>query len=170
MTPVMSLLLFAACGGDEKPAPKPDPKPTVEAPKPPPAPVEKPFADLSDDEKHAKLMEVGKEVYLNSTLACQTCHGAEGKGQEGVYPPLVGQKEHMGDCLKHAAIVIYGMNGPLTVDGVEYNGVMTPQGALLDDMQIAAVISYERMSWGNDYGYCMPEVVAEARTNNPLAK
>ena len=69
----------------------------------------------------------------------------------------------MGDCAKHAGIVIHGLQGELVVDGTTYNGVMTAQGAMLNDLQIAAVITYERQSWGNDFGYCFPKDVAGAR-------
>ena len=54
-------------------------------------------------------------------------------------------------------------SGEIEVDGQKYNGVMTPQGDMLDDLQIAAVITYERLSWGNDYGACMPNDVKAAR-------
>ena len=69
----------------------------------------------------------------------------------------------MGDCQKHAGMVINGLNGEIVVDGVTYNGVMTPQGELLDDLKIAAVLTYERNSWGNDFGDCSPADVAKAR-------
>lgn len=171
-TMIIALFGLGACGGsDPQPAPKPAapaPKPEVK-PEPPPEPKKpaKPFAEMSDEEKHTYLMEKGKDVYLNSSLACTTCHGAEGKGTKGVFPPLVGAKDHMGDCVNHAAIVIYGMEGEIEVDGTKYNGVMTPQGAMLDDDQIAAVITYERNSWGNDYGDCTPADVAKAREKDP---
>lgn len=164
------LLGLVACGGGTptpEPAPAPAPAPAPE-PAPAPAPVEKDFASMTEDEQHTMLMEKGKEVYLNSALACKTCHQEDGKGQAGVFPPLVGQKDHMGDCVKHAAIVIYGMSGELVVDGVTYNGVMTPQGTMLNDLEIAAVTSYERNSWGNDYGWCSPADAAAAREKNPL--
>lgn len=168
----MQTLLFTllACGGAD---PKPAPKPVAEAPKPapPPAPVappEKSWDEIADGDKHDFLMTKGKDVYLNSTLACSTCHGAEGVGQSGVFPPLVGTKDLMGDCVRHAAIVVYGLQGEIEVAGVKYNGVMTPQGAMLDDTQIAAVITYERNSWGNDYGDCTPDDVKKARESNPL--
>ena len=68
----------------------------------------------------------------------------DGKGTPPAFPPLVGQKDMMGDCVNHAAIVIYGLQGEIVVDGQTYNGVMTPQGDMLDDLQIAAVATYER--------------------------
>ncbi|MEZ4317316.1 MAG: cytochrome c [Myxococcota bacterium] len=170
-TMMLATLLAVGCGGAEE-TPKPAPEaPKVAEPKPEPAPApepEKDFGTMSEEEQHAFLMKKGEEVYLNSSLACKTCHQEDGKGQAGVFPPLVGQKDHMGDCVKHAAIVIYGLQGELVVDGTTYNGAMTPQGTMLNDVEIASVISYERQSWGNDYGFCSPDDVKKARENNPL--
>jgi mono/diheme cytochrome c family protein len=121
---------------------------------------------LSPKEQKAELMKQGKKVYETGGkkgLACVTCHQANGKGTPGAFPPLVGQKDHMGDCASHAAMIINGLTGEIEVDGVKYNGVMTPQGAMMDDMEIASAITYVRNSWGNDYGHCMPEQVAKAR-------
>ena len=168
--------VLLACGGSEPaPAPKPAPakaektkkaEPKKEAKKEEPKEEKVDLSKLSDDEKKAKLMEIGEKVYKtggSKGLACNTCHQDNGQGVPGAFPPLVGQKDHMGDCKKHAGIVINGLQGELEVDGVTYNGVMTPQGDLLSDLEIAAVITYERLSWGNDYGVCMPGAVAAAR-------
>jgi len=175
------IVLLAGCGGGQEEAPRKQPTPT---PAPPPpaeqapaeqapadaapaeeAAAEPDFASMSEEDQHAFLLKLGEEVYKSGAggIACMTCHMENGQGTPGAFPPLVGQKEHMGDCVKHAGIVIHGMTGELVVDGVTYNGVMTPQGDLLDDLKIAAVISYERNSWGNDYGFCKPEDVAKAR-------
>ena len=163
--------LLAACGGSE-PAPAPEPAPAKVEKK---AKAEKKaepkeekvdLTTLSPEEQKAKLMEIGEKVYKTGGkkgLACNTCHQDNGKGVPGAFPPLAGQKDHMGDCAKHAGIVINGLQGEIEVDGVTYNGVMTPQGDLLTDLEIAAVITYERFSWGNDFGVCMPEQVAAAR-------
>lgn len=170
-------LLLAACGGSETPAPAPAPAPAekAEAPKPAPEPKEDPvkklndeYAALTDDAaKHDWLMKAGENVYKtggNGGIACMTCHMENGEGTKGAFPPLKGQKDHMGDCVKHAGIVINGMTGEIEVDGVKYNSVMTPQGTMLSDIEIAAVMTYERHSWGNDFGDCSPEDVAKART------
>lgn len=179
-TLIATLILLAGCGGGGQqeaprqapaPTPAPTPAPAEQAPaeQPPaeeaPAAAEPDFASMSEEDQQAFLMKLGEEVYKTGGggIACITCHMENGQGTPGAFPPLVGQKEHMGDCVHHAGLVINGMSGELVVDGVTYNGVMTPQGDLLNDMQIAAVISYERQSWGNDYGFCKPEDVAKAR-------
>jgi nitrite reductase (NO-forming) len=152
---VSLLALAIGCGGSEPPKPAPTP----DKPKGPD------FDEMSDDEKKAHLMKLGEEVYKtggSGGLACVTCHQANGEGLPPSFPPLKGAKEWMADCSKHAGYVINGLQGEIEVAGVKYNGVMPAQGNL-SDLEIAAVISYERMSWGNDYGLCMPEVVAAAR-------
>jgi mono/diheme cytochrome c family protein len=120
---------------------------------------------MSEPDRQAFLMKLGEKVYKTGDggVACVTCHGPEGKGTPGAFPPLVGQKDHMKDCVTHAGYVLRGLTGEMVVDGVTYNGVMTPQADLLNDLQIAAVMSFERHSWGNDYGWCSPADVATAR-------
>ena len=170
-----AVLMFAlaACGG-EAPPPAPEPAPAPAPPPPPPEPKEDPiaklnaeFAALADDAaRHGWLMKTGEAVYKsggNGGIACTTCHMENGEGTKGAFPPLKGQKDHMGDCVKHATYVIKGLTGELVVDGVTYNGVMTPQGELLSDIEIAAVLTYERNTWGNAFGDCKPEDVAAAR-------
>jgi hypothetical protein len=69
----------------------------------------------------------------------------------------------MGDCAKHATTILDGLQGELVVDDVTYNGVMVPQRELLTDLEIASVMTYERSSWGNDFGACLPSDVAALR-------
>ena len=169
------LLGLMACSGGETstpaPVPAPTPAPAPAPAPPPPAPVaddlpkDKDLTTLSEDERKAFLMKLGEKVFKTGDggVACMTCHGEEGKGTPGAFPPLVGQKDLMGDCKHHATIVLNGMQGEITVDGQKYNGVMVPQAAFLNDLQIAAVISYERNSWGNSFGFCAPEDVKAAR-------
>ena len=122
---------------------------------------------LSPEELHGFLMKLGEKVYTTGDggIACTTCHGADGKGTVGAFPPLAGQKEFMGDCRNHASLVVKGLSGEITVAGQKYNSVMLPQGDALNDLQIAAVITYERNSWGNGFGDCKPEDVKAARGN-----
>lgn len=172
-----------ACGGGDKPAPKADdkvaepvkteeaaemeePAKTEEAPAAAEAPAgDADFDAKSDEDKKKTLMELGEKVYLSGGsggVACSTCHQANGEGLPPSFPPLKGQGEFMGDCKTHAGYVINGLQGEIEVGGVKYNGVM-PAQANLSDLEIAAVITYERMSWGNDFGMCSPADVAAAR-------
>ena len=117
-------------------------------------------ADLSEDELKAKLIEEGEALY---TLHCTACHQANGQGIPGAFPPLAGS-DYPGylDPAQHAGIIINGLQGSITVKGVAYNGMMTAFGQL-SDLEIAAIATYERNSWGNDHGVVDPETVASAR-------
>ena len=163
MRTILFTTLLIACGGESAPKPDAHKEHKEEVKKEAPKPVVKKEAPKPAAAANGDMMAAGKEVYENSTLACKTCHGPDGKGTPGVFPPLVGQKDHMGDCVHHAGIVINGLQGELEVNGTKYNGVMTPQGDMLDDNQIAAVITYERNSWGNSFGNCTAEDVKKAR-------
>lgn len=169
------LALTFACGGGEAPTPAAPVEPA--APPPTPEPVAAPaaaglpadFASLDDAGKKAALLALGEKVYTtggSGGVACVTCHQANGEGLAPSFPPLKGQKDAMGDCTKHAGFVVHGLKGEIEIAGVKYNGVMPAQGNLSDD-EIAAVITYERNSWGNDFGICGPETVAAARQAPP---
>lgn len=138
---------------------------TPEPSGPDPFPKTADVSTLTTAEREAFLLGLGEKVYLRGDggMPCVTCHGADGRGTPGAFPPLVGQISWMGDCEHHAGLILNGLNGPIEVDGVPYNGVMPAQAAMLNDLQIAAVVSYVRQSWGNDYGFCTPDAVARAR-------
>ncbi len=101
----------------------------------------------------------GEGVYSN---VCAACHQASGEGLAGTFPPLKGAGSFYGDPANHAKIIVHGLSGPIEVNGMAYNGAMPPQGNLTD-YDIAAVATYERMSWGNDQGAVTPDVVAAVR-------
>ena len=95
---------------------------------------------------HPKKYQWGKYVYEK---ACIKCHQAGGQGLKGAFPPLAGSdwlKRSDEDLIK---IVLHGLMGPVSVNGVEYNSVMAPVGNMLKDGEIAAVITYVKNSWGN---------------------
>lgn len=96
---------------------------------------------------------------------CGTCHQADGNGMAGAFPPLAGAElVNAASPNRHIAVILKGMTGPVTVKGVEYNGVMTAFENLTDD-QIAAIATYERTSWGNTGGTVTAAQVAEVRAS-----
>lgn len=107
----------------------------------------------------ASLVKRGETVYGQT---CAACHQADGKGTPGVFPPLAGSAEFYGDARKHASIVVKGLSGEITVQGQKYNNVMPPQAGL-SDYDLAAVLTFERNSWGNDDGVVLPEDVKAVR-------
>jgi len=106
----------------------------------------------------AELKTQGEKVYLNR---CAACHQANGLGVASVFPPLVDgtpfsagaevtaplekrgfwKNDHivLGAKDQHLDILMNGITGT----------AMQAIGQQLSDIEVAAVISYERNSWGN---------------------
>lgn len=106
--------------------------------------------------------QLGKKVF---DTTCIACHQANGLGVAGQYPPLAGSEWALGSEERAIRIVLHGLNGPITVKGVEFNNVMAPLGAALKDEQIANALSYVRASWGNAAPEVSPEAVAKVRAD-----
>lgn len=102
----------------------------------------------------------GKRVY---TQVCLACHQQNGLGLPGVYPPLVGSEWVAGTEERTIRIVLHGLSGPIQVAGKDFNNVMAPLGAALNDQQIADVLSYVRQEWGNTGPEVAVETVARVR-------
>jgi mono/diheme cytochrome c family protein len=84
------------------------------------------------------------------TLYCSACHGTDGKGATGgQFPPLAASDWVLGDAARAVKIVLHGLHGEVEVDGRKFNLEMPPQGSVLPDDQIAAILTYARSSWGN---------------------
>ena len=104
--------------------------------------------------------EDGAQVY--NTL-CAACHGPDGKGLNGL-PPLVGSDWPKGPAARSIKIVLSGMEGPVEVAGKTYNVVMPPQGAVLSDEKIAAVLTYVRKAFAGGAGPVSVDEVKAARS------
>jgi hypothetical protein len=77
---------------------------------------------------------------------------------------LAGSPWVLGNPERGAAIVTSGLHGAITMpDGREFNSAMESLGAVLDDEQVAAALSFVRNSWGNFAEPVTTEAVARAR-------
>ena len=94
---------------------------------------------------------------------CSSCHQATGAGLPGVFPPLAGSEWVNGDASKVAEILLLGINGPITVKGATFHGVMPAFGHQLSDAEIAAVASHVRSSFGNKSPAVTADVVKAER-------
>jgi mono/diheme cytochrome c family protein len=94
---------------------------------------------------------------------CSSCHGANGEGRPGTYPPLKGSGVVTKvDATKHIRIVLHGSQGG-RAGGVLYADPMPAFSGILDDANIADIIDYERSSWGNHGKLVMAAQVAAER-------
>jgi mono/diheme cytochrome c family protein len=108
-------------------------------------------------------VEEGERIYQTN---CMACHQVTGQGLPPSFPPLAGSEWVDKDPQLLARIVLYGLNGPITVKGTEFNSIMAPLGAALSDEQIAFVLTYIRQAWGNSAGPVEAEVVTAARSEH----
>ena len=102
----------------------------------------KKMAAQADDPNKAwtldELKARGEKVYAAN---CQVCHQPNGMGQPPAFPALAGSKLSTGAKNDHINIVLNGKPG-------------TAMAAFkqLSDVEIAAVVTYERNSWSNKTG------------------
>ncbi len=114
-----------------------------------------------------ELWRIGKEVFARDAH-CATCHQADGSGQDKIYPPLAGSEWVTGDEERLIKLTLKGIWGPITVKGVKYDpstGVppMMGFGPLLNDKELAGVLTYVRNNFGNQAPAVKPETVAKIR-------
>ncbi|MFT6421011.1 MAG: cytochrome c oxidase subunit 2 [Porticoccus sp.] len=86
-----------------------------------------------------ELMAQGKEAYDRS---CAACHQVNGQGIAGVFPSMIGGAITTGDITSHIDIVVNGKAGT----------AMQAFGGQLSEVDIAAIVTYERNAWGNNTG------------------
>ncbi|TVO77675.1 cytochrome c oxidase subunit II [Sedimenticola selenatireducens] len=97
-----------------------------------------------------ELITKGKELYETK---CGACHQASGMGLPPAFPALNGSAIVNGPVADHLKIVINGKSGT----------AMQAWGSL-NDLEIAAIVTYERNAWDNKSGdVVQPTDVKQAR-------
>lgn len=92
-------------------------------------------------------LEAGRKIYERE---CADCHGEEGEGAPGAYPALAGNRAvAMNVAANVIRVVLSGGYLPATRGNPRPFG-MPPFAHVLNDAEIAAVVSYVRSAWGND--------------------
>lgn len=122
--------------------------------------------------KELELFNLGKEVYAKEGY-CTTCHQPDGKGLSASgFPPLTGTNWVSGSDERLIKVVLKGLLGPIEVQGQKYAGQvpMTPFGGLLNDKEVAAVLTYVRNSFGNKGAAILPEKVKQVRASTESKK
>jgi mono/diheme cytochrome c family protein/glucose/arabinose dehydrogenase len=94
-----------------------------------------PIPPLTPEEQ--QRFNAGQEVYRN---ICVTCHQPDGRGQEKIAPALVGSTLALAPAEVPVRILLNGKEGSI--------GLMPPVGSVLNDDQIAGVLTYIRREWG----------------------
>ena len=97
-----------------------------------------------------ELVQRGAEVYAAN---CAACHQANGQGVPPAFPAIAGSPIATGDPAAHVDLVLNGKQGT----------TMAAYRDILNDADLAAVISFQRSSFGNDAGVVQPATVKAAR-------
>jgi mono/diheme cytochrome c family protein len=121
------------------------------------------ITDLKGPER--ELYIKGKEIYARDGF-CSTCHQPDGGGLSASgFPPLVGTQWVVGSDERLIKIVLHGMLGSIDVNGTRYGGQvpMTPFGGMLNDEEVAAVLTYVRNAFGNKATAISPDQVKAIR-------
>ena len=92
---------------------------------------------MAKDFSLEELVERGKSVYTSS---CSACHGANGEG--GVGNAIAGSPIATGAMKEHTDRVVNGVPGT----------AMPAFGSQLNEVDLAAVITYQRNAFGNNMG------------------
>ena len=100
------------------------------------------------------------------TGTCSTCHQPNGEGIPGVFPPLAKSDYIAADPKAVARIILHGMQGPVKVNGTDYNSIMPPMNQLTDD-EVANISTYVLNTWGNTGGKVTKAEAATIRATKP---
>ncbi|MBC5782072.1 c-type cytochrome [Ramlibacter sp. USB13] len=94
----------------------------------------------------ASVLERGGKLYERH---CAACHGDQGQGVPGAYPPLAGNRAVMlANTSNLVQVILHGGFPPATRGQPRPFG-MPPFATVMSDADVAAVITYVRSSWNN---------------------
>jgi mono/diheme cytochrome c family protein len=125
----------------------------------PATPVQK--RDIAMTPELQQVLGQGKKLYEDH---CLDCHAADGKGAPPAYPPLAGNRAlTMDSAVNPIRIVLNGGFAPGTAGNPRPYG-MPPFSHVMNDGEVAAVVSYLRSSWGNQATPVLAREVARYRS------
>ncbi len=116
----------------------------------------------------ARQYTLGQQVY-HRDAHCTACHQPNGKGLEGAVPSLENSSWVTGSPERLIKLTLFGLMGPIEVNGTKFDGQvpMTAFGGLLNDNELAAVLTFVRASFGNKADPITPAAVKKIRDANP---
>lgn len=123
----------------------------------PPPPVVVPLTTAQQ-----ALYDQGKVMYAG---LCAACHQPSGTGLDGLAPPLVDSDWVLGKADIPIRIVLHGLGGPVVVGGKTWRLEMPPL-PILNDEQIAGILTYLRREWEHTASPVSPADVAKVRAAN----
>ena len=122
----------------------------------------------SQDSGEPATADVLRAGSLQYDIHCGSCHLPTGEGSPEQGPPLIGSPVVLDvDPASLINITLYGAQTPHTPPSDEWASRtwirMDPYDNLLDDEQVANLLSFIRATWGHEAGAVTPEQVARQR-------
>jgi len=115
--------------------------------------------DATDDASAADETVLTKEDLMTKgaeiAARCVACHGVDGKGIPGAFPPITGSPVVTGPVEAHIDIVMFGKTGT----------AMVAFASQLSDEELAAIITYQRNAYGNEVGDLVQPSDIKAKRN-----
>jgi glucose/arabinose dehydrogenase/mono/diheme cytochrome c family protein len=119
------------------------------------------------------LFTLGRTLYAKEGN-CMTCHQANGMGLPASGFPPLSKSRWVTDDDKERLIklVLKGLMGPIEVNGQKYAGEvpMTPYGGLMNDKELASVLTFVRNSFGNQASVITADEVKAVRQKTAAKK
>lgn len=111
---------------------------------PTPAPTPAPTSRTAP----SAVLLAGESAYIRN---CSSCHQANGQGLEGIWPSLVGHSVALYEADRNYLVLqtLYGVQGAISANGHNYNGIM-PAWRHLSDNDIADILNYILTAWDNN--------------------
>ncbi|MCX7556032.1 c-type cytochrome [Xanthomonadaceae bacterium JHOS43] len=95
---------------------------------------------------------------------CADCHGGDGRGREGVFPPLAGNPQvTAADPVNLIRVTLFGAAAPTTAANPAPHS-MPPFADRLPEADLIALLNHVRGSWGNDATAITPPQLQAIRT------
>ncbi len=108
----------------------------------------------------SELLQQGKKIYTEN---CAKCHAENGLGKPPAYPPLANNPSiQMQSAVNPIRMTLNGGYPPSTEGNPMPHG-MPPFAQALSDTEVASVVTYIRMSWGNHGTPVSPQQVSNLR-------
>lgn len=111
----------------------------------------------------AAVLQRGDRVYARH---CASCHGEDGQGVPGAYPPLAGNRAvTLPTTANLVQLVLHGGYAAATRGNPRPFG-MPPYATVLSDADVAAVLTYIRAAWNNRAAPVSQLDVAQQRSSS----
>ena len=121
-------------------------------------------ADGKNQPVAQKQHRTGEQAYRE---ICAMCHGVDGAGRPGIFPPLV-PSEWGADEKIVANVILRGLSGVIYVSGQRYASAMPSYRKELSDEEVLGIVQYLLGKNGKKSHFTLADIKAIRTNNVPL--